>query len=97
MIKLKSLIENDGSYLEKKKMPKEGETVYALLSMPTKIIKAKILRITNIDNKGLGNTYMDVQELGTNKTLHLSIDQIYDHKPKQTEIEDEYGKVKVWK
>lgn len=86
--------EAKGSYLDNKKMPKEGDTVYALVGFDKKIVKGKIIKINNIDNKGLANTYLDLDANG--KTYHTDISQIYDHKPKQVVKRDEYGEVKVW-
>jgi len=83
-----------GSFLQNKKMPKEGQEVYALIGFDKKIVKVKILRLTNIDNKGLANTYMDVTD--GKKNYHINIDAIYDHKPKLVTKTDEYGEVKVW-
>lgn len=83
-----------GSYLDNKKMPKEGETVYFLHGFDRKIKKGKIVKITNIDNKGLANTSMDIESNG--KIIHTDISQIYDHKPKQVVKKDEYGEVKIW-
>lgn len=90
----KYLVEAKGSYLVNKKLPKEGESVYAIVGFDKKIVKGKVTRVTNIDKKGLENTYMDLDVNG--KIYHVDINQIYDHKPKKKFIEDEYGKVEIW-
>ncbi len=92
------IISSKGSYLENKKLPKEGDIVYFLFtkkdSLDQKIAKGKIERVNNIDNKGLSNTYLDINSGGRN--FHVNIDQVFDHKPKYTELEDQFGKFKKW-
>jgi hypothetical protein len=83
-----------GSYLENKKMPKEGDIVYFLQGFNQKVMKGKIVNVTNIDKKGLANTYVDVESGG--KNYHNNIHQIYDHKPKKVIKTDDYGEVKIW-
>ena len=90
----KYLGEGRGSYLDNKKMPKEGDTVFALVGFDRKVVKGTITKISNIDQKGLSNTYLDLNVNG--KNYHLDISQIYDHKPKQMKKKDEYGEVTVW-
>ena len=88
------LNESKGSYLDNKKLPKEGSTVYALVGFDRKIVKGKIKKVHNIDNRGLGNTYLDLDVKG--KNYHIDISQVYDHKPKQVKTKDEYGEVTIW-
>lgn len=88
------ITEAKGSYLDNKKMPKEGQEVYALVGFERKIVKGKIRKLTNIDNKGLANTYLDINSGG--KNYHVDISQVYDHKPKQVKTKDEYGDVTIW-
>lgn len=86
------LLESEGSYLDKKKTPKEGDLVYFLHGFNNEIKRGKIIKLSNIDNKGLANTYMDIEG-----GYHTSIDRIYDHKPKKVKVKDEYGEVTVWR
>ena len=88
------LNEVKGSYLDNKKLPKEGENVYALVGFNRKIVKGKIKKVSNIDQKGLANTYLDLDVNG--KNYHLDISCIYDHKPKKVKTKDEYGDVIIW-
>lgn len=89
------ITEAKGSYLDNKKMPKEGQEVYVLSGqMADKVVKGKIRKITNIDQKGLSNTYFDIEANGRN--YHVNIAQVYDHKPKQVKTKDEYGDVTIW-
>lgn len=90
----KYLKERKGSFLDNQKLPKEGQTVYAIVGFNNKIVKGKVTRLTNIDNKGLSNTYLNIDVNG--KNYHLSIDQIYDHIPKKVKIKDEYGETTIW-
>lgn len=91
---LQYINEGSGSYLDNKKMPKEGQEVYALVGFERKVVKGRLKKISNIDNRGLANTYLDIDVKG--KNYHISIDQVYDHKPKQVKTKDEYGEVTVW-
>ena len=86
--------ESKGNYLENKKIPKEGETVYALIGFDKKVVKGIIKRVSNIDNKGLANTYLDIDVKG--KNYHIDISQIYDHKPKKVKVKDQYGETIIW-
>lgn len=62
---------------------------------PFKPRKGKVTLVTNIDNKGLANTYIDIEtDKGTK--YHASIGQVFDHKPKQVKKTDQYGEVTVW-
>ena len=88
------LTEKNGSYLENGKTPKENDKVYTLVGFDQKIIKGKIIRITNIDNKGLANNYMDIDD--GQKKWHVSIDVVFDHKPKKIKVRDEYGETSRW-
>lgn len=85
-----------GSYLDIEKIPKEGENVYAVVGFNQKIIKGKIVNITDIDRKGFSNTYVEVEDKN-GKKYKLAINQIFDHKPKKEIIKDEYGETKVWR
>lgn len=94
--KRKYIESNEGSFLDNKKIPKENQVVYFLSGSiaPFKILKGIIKSITNIDQKGLSNTYFDIES--NNKLFHVNIGSVFDHKPKQIEIEDEFGKIKIW-
>jgi len=88
---------NNGSYLDNKKIPKTGEKVFFLKGQFGDNVDSGIIdTITNIDNKGLSNTYLNIKDKNGNNH-HINIAQVYDHKPKKIEIEDQYGKVKMWK
>ena len=88
------ITESKGSYLENKKMPNINDTVYALVGFDQKIITGKVIRITNIDKKGLANNYMDIVD--GKKKWHTSIDVVFDHKPKKIKVKDEYGEITKW-
>jgi exosome complex RNA-binding protein Csl4 len=85
-----------GSYLDIKRLPKEGDKVYAVVGFNQKIIQGTIVDITNIDRKGFANIYVEVEDKNSKK-YHLAINQIFDHKPKKETIKDEYGETKVWR
>ena len=87
--------ESKGSYLDNKKMPKEGQTVYVLVGFDRKVVKGKVIKFNNIDNRGLANTYLDIK-LADGRNHHTDISQVYDHKPKQVKTKDEYGDVTIW-
>lgn len=95
-MKLKRYLnEAKGSYLDNKKMPREGQQVYILAGqMADKVVKGTIRKITNIDQKGLANTYFEIEANGKNH--HVNIAQVYDHKPKRVKTKDEYGEVTIW-
>lgn len=88
------LNEKKGSFLDNKKLPKEGQKVWALVGFDRKIVQGTVKKLSNIDQKGLANTYLDLDVKG--KNYHLDISQIYDHKPKQVKTKDEYGEVTIW-
>lgn len=88
-------IEMKGSYLNNGKTPKKDETIYVLVGFDRKVVKGKIIKTNNIDNRGLANTYLDIK-LADGRNYHTDISQIYDHKPNQVKITDEYGDVTVW-
>ena len=88
------VVEVKGSYLDNKRMPKEGDTVYALVGFDRKVVKGKVMKVSNIDQKGLANTYLDIDVNG--KNYHLDVSQIFDHKPKKVKTKDEYGEVTIW-
>lgn len=83
------------SYLDYGKMPDTGDVVWFLGGqMADKPMKGTVLAINNIDQKGLANTYMDIDSKG--KKYHVNIAQVYDHMPKRIKKKDEYGDVTVW-
>lgn len=88
------ILEREGSFLGNNKLPKEGQSVWALVGFDRKPVQGTIISITNIDKKGLANTYLDLQV--KNKKYHVNINDIFDHKPKQKKITDEFGEVTVW-
>jgi hypothetical protein len=89
---------NKGSYLDNKLLPKEGAIVFVLVGSmsPFKVMKGKVSTLSNIDNKGLNNTYMDIL-LDNGKINHVHISMVFDHKPKQEKVTDEYGETTVWR
>ena len=97
MIKLKDLLTefNKGSFLDNKILPKLNQNVWILSGQFGDIpLQGIIKNISNIDKKGLSNTYVDVQ---TKKGIkHVNIDQIFDHKPIKTKIKDKFGVTSKW-
>ncbi len=89
-----------GSLCENGRLPKVGQAVWALVTIGRTIEekprRGYVMSVTNIDNRGLSNTYCDIG-LASGKRVHVSISQIYGHKPKMVEIVDEYGPVSVWR
>ncbi len=83
-----------GSYLDNVKMPKVGDTVWFLKGFNLVPTKGEISTVTNIDQRGLANTYMDIKHGGS--IAHVSIDLVYDHKPKKVKKQDQYGELTVW-
>lgn len=98
-MKLREYLLNEksgGSYLDNQKLPKEGDVVYVMTSRlgignPKKGI---VKNITNIDNRGLSNTYLDIDVNGSLRHVNLML--VYDHKPKQVTKKDEFGEIKTW-
>ena len=85
-----------GSCLDINTLPKPGDKVWAMTSKigigdPREGI---VIRDMNIDNKGLSNTYLDIEIEGKNH--HLNIMLVYNHLPKMVRIEDDYGEVTIW-
>ncbi len=94
-MKLKQYLnETKGSFLDNKRIPKQGQAVYALVGFERKVVKGTVTKLSNIDQKGLANTYLDINAKG--KNYHVDISQVYDHKPKQVKTKDEYGEVTIW-
>jgi len=91
----KILNEAKGSYLDNQKIPKEGQKVWITVGLGMgEVIEGKVVRVTNIDRKGLANTYLDVE---TSKGIqHVNVMSVFDHKPKKVMRQDAYGKVAVW-
>ncbi len=53
-----------------------------------------ILSVSNIDNKGINNTYCDIKtEYGLK---HTNINQIFNHKPKRVIKKDCFGNYTTW-
>ena len=88
------LQESNGSFLDYNKLPREGQTIYAVVGFDQKIVKGVVKKISNIDRKGLANNYMDIDVNG--KNYHIAINQAYDHKPKKVKVTDEYGETTRW-
>jgi len=86
----------EGSLLDNKTLPKEGSTVWFLSGQMGDTIRVgEIIRIDNIDKKGLSNTYFTIMSSG--KEYRCNISQTYDHKPRKVKWSDEYGEVMVWR
>ena len=83
------------SLLFNNKTPKIGDCFFALVGFNPRVIHGKVINVTNIDNKGISNTYVDLKD-NTGQNLHVNIMCLYDHKPELIEIEDEFGTVKIW-
>ena len=87
----------DGSYLQNNRMPKVGEKVWILAGQmsPYKVVEGKITMVSNIDQRGLGNTYVDVAGKD-GKTHHINVSMLFDHKPKRVKVTDQFGETTVW-
>lgn len=83
-----------GSYLQNNQKPESNSNVYFLHGFTNEIKKGIVLFTTNIDNKGLSNVYVQIQ--GKTNQYHITISNVYNHKPVQIEKKDIFGKVKVW-
>jgi|AntAceMinimDraft_18_1070375.scaffolds.fasta_scaffold01581_15 hypothetical protein len=83
-----------GSYLDKQVIPIVGDIVWALIGFVEKVVKGKIVSISDIDRKGLANTYIDIISKG--KKYHVNTMSIFDHKPKRVKKKDRYGEVIIW-
>jgi hypothetical protein len=90
-----SVAELKGSVLSQGKVPKIGEKVFGLVGFDAKPVEGVVVSVNNIDNKGLSNTYVDFKT-ETGKTYHSNVSQLFRHKPKKVEKQDQYGKVSVW-
>lgn len=89
------LKEETGSFLDNKKIPKLNQNVWFLSGMFGDIPKkGKVLDISDIDRKGLSNTYLEIETSKEKK--HVNIMLVFDHKPKKTKIKDEYGELTKW-
>ena len=89
------LTETKGSFLDNKNLPKLNQKVWFLSGMfGDKPEQGTIIRITNIDNKGLSNTSVDLKTPKGEK--HVNIMLIFDHKPQKHKVNDEYGEVSKW-
>jgi len=89
-------MKNNGSYLDQNKTPYKKDKIWVMtakIGIGSPQIGV-IHRITNIDNKGLSNTYLDI--LVGNKILHVNIMLVYDHKPKKVKITDICGEIVKW-
>lgn len=89
-----------GSYLEYGVEPKEGSTVWTLIyknqeSLKLTPVRGVIERRTNIDERGIGNTYFDIR-LKDDRLIHTSISQVFDHKPRMAAFEDSFGTFHKW-
>ena len=86
------------SYFGQGRQPKVGDQVWVLdrpnLMKPSVPRKGVIALVSNIDTKGLANVYVDVR-VGK-RLLHVSISQIFDHKPVLTQHEDSFGNIQTW-
>lgn len=89
-----SEIQEIGSYLDNMKNPKINETIWALVGFENNIVKGLIVKVSNIDNKGASNTYIDIESDG--HKYHINIDQIFDHIPEKVEKQDIYGRYTKW-
>ena len=78
------------------RIPKDGDEVYILAGcMADIVVKGKVLRTNNIDNKWFFNTYLEIEN-NNGGLHHVPISVVFDHKPKRVKITDTYGEVIVW-
>jgi len=83
------------NYLRKNTIPKVGDWVWFLSGqMADTPQQGKVIRINDIDRKGINNTYLDIKSDG--KEYHASLLVVYDNKPVQERIKDDYGFCTVW-
>lgn len=99
MGKFKLLYESEGSFLKNNKFPRINQNVWFLTTnehFKEEIMQGKVIKISNIDNRGMGNSYIDIEVKDSKDKKHIPIIHVFDHKPKKKEIVDEFGKVKIW-
>ena len=85
---------SQGNFAENQTLPRNNQLIYAVIGFDQKVTKGRVQKTTNIDNKGIANTYVDV--IVNDKNYHLSINQVYDHKPEKVIVNDIYGAVTIW-
>jgi len=84
---------NKGSFFDQRRIPKEGEKVWALVGqVDQKPIQGTISRVERTYHGG--HYYCEVQTAKGAK--RVSSDLIFDHRPKRTKRRDEFGEVTVW-
>lgn len=82
--------------------PTEGAQVWIMVRPSEDCLedipmRGVIVRRSNIDERGLGNTYFDVRLCdGSSRTFHLPINVIFDHEPQYTRFEDRLGPFHKW-
>jgi hypothetical protein len=82
-----------GSYFKNQKVPQEGAVVWALIGQ----INRKPMKgiATRVEQTYYGHhAYCDVVIQG--ETYRISMDSLFDHKPRQVEVTDEFGSTKIW-
>ena len=84
-----------GSLLDNDMLPVYGMDVWAVVGFEQKVVKGTVTLVTNIDNRGLGNTYVDIDVNG--KRWHTPVNTLYSHRPHLVEVTDCYGTTKVWR
>lgn len=91
-------LERRGNFLELGVCPRVGENVWAIVNAPGSLdyvaVPAVVDRADNIDDKGLGNTYLTVTTVHGEK--RVCIDCAFTHRPELVEVEDAYGPTKKW-
>lgn len=83
-----------GSFYEQQRVPYIGETVWLLDHLAGKATQGTVTMVSNIDNRGLSNTYIHVST--PQGGLHSNIASVFDHKPRRQTRTDEFGEFKAW-
>jgi hypothetical protein len=81
-----------GSYLDNKKLPRVGDMVYFLRGFNKVVTKGKVTQVTDIDRRGIANTYVDIDG-----KYHVPLNVVFDHKPHKVKVKDIYGDTEVWR
>lgn len=85
-----------GSFLDQGRCPQLGETVWALIGQTdARPVAGVVSLISDIDRRGLGNTYLDVQAEG--RTYHVPLMVVFNHRPRRVQIVDAFGPVRIWR
>lgn len=85
-----------GSYLDQGRVPHPGDVVWLTptLGGNKTPLRGEVLAVSNIDNRGLGNAYVDVATSHGNR--HVPISTVFDHRPRRVKVSDAMGETTVW-